>query len=377
MKKRISLSLILTLMVFLKLVSPYVSIAEEEKPIDLIPKVSVFIIIRDIYQDIGVSYVMSLFRENLKERTRPQKRAIVDKIFDEFQIDQIVGGIILNQDIENPGYLVAFDSIGKDDLDHFQESAKLLFKKDKELSAVEYHDYRIIYSTDTDPGELMGYTDIKGNIVIGSSLELLKGVIDHKMNKAQARTVRKNYISEKAAIEDWDICAIINNKDEKITEILNKWSEDYHLTLLISADAIKEIIISFDMVDQDMIKGRIKFVSKNNDLPFYRIQDDARFFNEIIKRICFSNNINYIGEIESSSDYVVLDFDAQGFEKFWKKLFEKKQKLKIAMPAVSQETQIKEVEKATLPNHRVKILFVIFLIGLLAFTIKATLKLKK
>ena len=101
-------------------------------------------------------------------------------------------------------------------------------------------------------------------------MELLKGAIDNKINQTETTAVRNNYIAEKITIEDWDVYAIINNKDEKITEILNKWKEDYHLALLISAEVIEEIIIAFDIVNKDMIKGRIKFVSKDKDSSFYQ-----------------------------------------------------------------------------------------------------------
>lgn len=352
------------------------SVAQSDDLIGPLPQATIIATSNiDTNKDAGFSYISLLMKQDSQKRTRAEKREMIDKI-SQVKINNITGNVIFD-DINNPEYVIVFKVFDSNELLSLTALVEGLLRKEEELSTTAYEGYSIISVKDRHEGELMGYVASGNTLAVGSSLKALKSVIDAK--KANIDSRLKSYGSEIDPAESWDIYAFIRNQDGRFTKLLNNLEKEIHLSLLFSSEEVESISIYFDIVDRDTIRGRIKFVSKNNEASFDPLQDDARFFSEIIKRICLSENVKLVSAVMPGAGFVSLDFNAQGLAPFWEKVILEKKEVKLLSPKILEKQSKNEQQDYGWPSAGVGNIAskVILLLALLMLIIIVVIKVYK
>ena len=281
-------------------------------------------------EDAGLSYLLRLWKDKL-DRLQMEygKREKIEKIYNRFgHVEEVVGAVFIDQ----RGilqHIVIVKIVGKRDgdrkeqLDIFQENIKRLIKKKKELQTLSFLEYKIIYSADRYPSELSAYVCIDNDIiVVGTNIDVLREVIRVKQGEIDALARDKKFIDMRSKfIKGCDGFIYIDNEKGRFTEVLRKWEDKYHMTLLLSEGFLIAIDISFDIVNEDISKGSIVFVTRQQDALFDDVQDDARFFDEVIKRKFIAEGVKYSSKVTVEGRYVILDFEITGTEPLWAKVF--------------------------------------------------------
>lgn len=300
-----------------------------EELFNLVPDKAIIVAYVDVNrEDAGLSYPLRLWKEMLDHRTEYGKREKIKEIYDTLGHVEAVGAIFIDQR-GTLQHIVIVKIVSKRDDDRkeqfniFQEGIKRLIKKKEELQTLSYLDHKIIYSVDRYPSELSAYVCIDNDIIaVGTNVEVLEEVIGVKKGKVSSLAKDKKFMNMKSKlIGAYDGFIYIDNKDRKFMKHLRKWEKEHYMTLLLSGEFLEAIGISFDIVDENTGKGKVIFFCRQKDVLFDDVQDDLRFFDEVIRRKFMFEGVNYTSNITVNGKYAILNFEATGTKSFWTKVF--------------------------------------------------------
>ena len=111
------------------------------------------------------------------------------------------------------------------------------------------------------------------------------------------------------------------NEDAAFADFLAPLEQKWQMSLLLSAQDLEWMASSFDIIDSEHVTGRILFMgSSSSALP--DITDDAEFLGEAFRRKFIGENISYTSSVSADGLLVALDFEVEGLESLWNRLFE-------------------------------------------------------
>ncbi len=352
MKSKIFVSILFILIATLRLSGA--SRAGEDL-VSLIPDdVMVVMAINSIKSDLGLSYLMELGREQSKRKESSQNVAAIEKVYARMDPLQVVGAVLAEPEENIFRYIIA---VNITDASKEQEKYRILLQalntlltREVELQTLTYQGHKITYSVDRwqrDPEDISAYTCINGNVILGSGIDVLKRVIMVVEGKDRPVLQTKKFINMKTRLaKGLDGFIYLNNRDRKFTKILRQWEKEWHMTLLLSAESIESMGLSFDIVDPDTARGKMVFESGNEQaLP--DIRDDAEFVGEAIMRKFIAEKIEYTRRVAIDEEYVTLNFEVMGLKPLWARAFGKEPEIKVVehREEPKMKERKKEVEK--------------------------------
>ena len=111
------------------------------------------------------------------------------------------------------------------------------------------------------------------------------------------------------------------NEGGAFADFLSPLEQKWQMSLLLSAQDLEWMASSFDVIDSERVIGRILFMgSSSSALP--DITDDAEFLGEAFRRKFIGENISYTSSVSTDGLLVALDFEVEGLESLWNRLFE-------------------------------------------------------
>lgn len=158
--------------------------------------------------------------------------------------------------------------------------------------------------------ELSAYTFIEDSVIVGSELNLVK-------------YAKRNFsdLNNRATLDNkTDGYITLENKDNLLIRLLNKYSSNLGFSLVTSPDLnkIKNLKIKFDVVDQDRMKLSFNLIS--SDITSHEqntLQNDIKFILDLLSRICMQKNINFSYNLK---DNLNVDIELSSLGKYWNSL---------------------------------------------------------
>jgi hypothetical protein len=93
------------------------------------------------------------------------------------------------------------------------------------------------------------------------------------------------------------------------------------MSLLLSAGDLEWMASGFDVLDSNRVAGTIVFQGRaESAVP--DIADDAEFLGETFRRKFTAEKIDYTSSVSIDGTLVTLDFEVEGLEPLWLRLFE-------------------------------------------------------
>ena len=298
--------------------------AAGEGPLNLVPEDAVIVIaLRNLKTDEGMSYLLKLWKEHLLQGGDYRDKATIEEIYARSNFSQVLGAMLIRDKAAAFQYIVMINLPDGQKADSLIEKLNTLLRGEQGLQTISYLNYRITYAVDYKEGKLSAYTRIGNALVVGSGIDVLKEVVRVKRGGGSLLTESKGFNEIRAElVEPWDGFVYINNRNLKFAKLLRRWEEKANMTFLMSAEVLKGIGISFDIVSKDVIKGRIFFLGKS-EVALDDMNDDARFFSEVIRRKLIPEDVEYTSDVITEGEHVTLNFEAGRLETFWTSLIEK------------------------------------------------------
>jgi hypothetical protein len=187
---------------------------------------------------------------------------------------------------------------------------------DAKLQSVSYKGATINFVSVDTPEDFSAYTVLQDKVLFGSDVDVLKEALDGpSVEKSSGyQNVRAQFPQAK------DGLLFADNKGSKFLNFLQPLEKKWKMTLLLSAEYLEWMGSSFDVINSTRVAG--KFVFQGKDTSYIEdIQDDAEFLGEVFKRKFIAEKIDYSSEVEVKDRTVVLNFQIDGIEPLWKKLF--------------------------------------------------------
>jgi len=117
-----------------------------------------------------------------------------------------------------------------------------------------------------------------------------------------------------------DIMIFANNKDKGFAQILKGWEKEWGMTVFLSASYLDSMGLSFDVINEDKMKGMLVFkCSQKNRIP--DVVDDARFLGEVLRRKFAKEKIKYTSKVTLKDNHVFLNLEVSGLKPLWIMLF--------------------------------------------------------
>lgn len=306
-----------------------------DEMIKLVPANAMVVTFVDVDRDDdGISFILKLWKKRLdsaKKRSYRRGEAI-EEIYNKALPSKVVGAAFLKDKKSMPQYIIIVKVEGTArrgrQFDIFKRNLEILLKRYEDLQTTNYSGYEIIYR-EQRPGneDPSAYTCIHNNIVIGSDVDILKKVIDTYIEGKATVAEDDKFIDMKSKLTGrCDGFMFINNKNANFTNFLGKWEEEYHMRLFLSGEVLDTIGISFDIVNRNVSKGEIIFTTRIPDTFFDDVQDDARFFDQMVKRKFIAEGVGYASDVIVDGKYVILNFKLAKLRHFWEKAFGRERK---------------------------------------------------
>lgn len=364
-KVRVKAIVFLALIIIVSMYSKDVLAKDSE--LDFIHKDAhaVFIINHD-EQDPGISFVTGLWKERFEVKETTKKYEAIEKISKELPFQKVVGAVFLPDKPYNrekkpnyPQFIVIVEA--PDSRKLFQDALQILIKKRKPLKSISYGGYSITYrDKKLEPyhgqKDLSAYTAIDDYVLIATNPDELTQAIDVYNNDIGSIKENDNFMDLKKDLGKEDIFIFGDNKSKMLSTNLKRWEEKEGIRILLSSDAIAAAGIGLDIETADSLKGQVVFVPRPDD-DMLDVKDDAAFFAEVITRSFTKENISWISEVESTKEYVEMEFEGTGFRPIFEDaLYSKQIAFLEKEPEPKAET---EAPSASVVNHLPKILFIV------------------
>lgn len=311
---------------FLSFVFCNVAFAEMEEFRFISQEADALIFVNNNPEDPGFSFVTGLWQERFELKEIREKKEAIDKLYSELPFGRITGAVFLpekafNKDKEPnyPDFIVVVEV--KDDKAVFEDALNILITKRKTLKTIEYEGYKIIYrDKELEPGhgekDLAAYMQAGNFFVIAMNPEQLKEAVDIYNGKKSSISEEVRFMNLYNKLHGVDAFIFLNNETEKFSNNLQRWEEKEGMKLLLSSESIDSLGFYLDLETDDALKGKVIFVPKPQE-KLVTIEDDALFFAEVVTRSFAKEGIHWISDVESSVDFVKLEFEGAGFKPVW------------------------------------------------------------
>lgn len=319
--------------------------------VEIIPdEIMVMASLKNIKSDPGLRFIMERYREKASRKESKRNIEVVEELYAKLNFSQVVCAMLMKEREDTPRYLIAVSLPGvtaeEKNVHIFTKALNTLLKKeDESLRSEDYLKHEIIYNYQREwkrPDEISAYTCLEDKVILGTDRDILKKVIMVAEGRKKSIAQSKKFADMKAKfIEAGDGFIYIDNRDVNFAQNLRYWEEEGHISLLLSAEHIHSLGISFNLVDEDRATGKIIFTALGKEaLP--DIRDDAQFLGEAIKRKFTAEKIDYTSKVVVKDKDVILDFTVAGLRPVWIKAFQEKKKERREAPL---ESVSEEIEK--------------------------------
>ncbi|MCX7918588.1 MAG: hypothetical protein N3A72_03050 [bacterium] len=181
--------------------------------------------------------------------------------------------------------------------------------------------FQIIYGTDTSWTKKIGYAILDHQLIIGNNLAAIQTTIQVYLRKIKhIITVPDIVAGGASSIPRRDIIIFCNNNHQHFAKFLLLREKKWKMSLLLSAEDIRSIVIEMDIINSDRLRGTMLFdVAKINRIK--DVIDDAEFIGEAFRRKFIAQKIDWKSKVVTRNNYVTLEFEVGGLEPLWLELF--------------------------------------------------------
>jgi hypothetical protein len=165
--------------------------------------------------------------------------------------------------------------------------------------------------------EFAAYVISGGLLILGVD----RAAVEYALGSARlTSTATFQAVASQIDLSD-DGMLLANNDGGQFADFLAPLEQKWQMSLLLSAPDLEWMASSFDVVDSQRVVGRILF---KGDGPgaMADIVDDAEFLGETFRRKFIGENIAYSSDVTRDGLLVSLDFEVEGLESLWLRLFE-------------------------------------------------------
>lgn len=327
-----------------------VAIAEEWQPSELLKLIPnnamTLIMLKNKKDDIGLKAIKDALKDKFSIEKSAERQKVVEEMSMMFNVEEIIGAAFYARK-EKPLFMLLI-SVGTDDkklIEDYSSKINILFNNPSGIWYEEHSGYKIIYNPERfqkpDNKDFSCYTILENSLVLSNEYGLLKKIID-------------NYLGQRGSILDSDVflqlplvtekeadgLIYISNLNKELTNSINSWKEEIGFVPLISSDLIQSLWFSFDIVDDDTVKGMITFVPNSKESNS-QIINDASFLIDAMGRKFMAEDMTYEKEIDIVDDNIVLSFKLRGLANLWEKLmsddFDENNPVQSSAKIISQE----------------------------------------
>ena len=294
----------------------------------LIPKDTMTIIIlRNKPNDVGLNFVKEKLKYKFSIERSEERQEVIEDLTKMFSAGEIIGASFYTSS-QKPLFVLCISTNNDDTklIDFFSQKINVLFGNPDAIWNEEHAGYQIIYNPERfqkpDNKDLSCYTILDNKILISNDFGLLKKIINNFINKGASILDSKDF-SQASYFKDSgsDGLIYISNLNNELTNSIESWREEIGFVPLTSADLIKSIWFSFDLIDRNTARGQMVFIPFNKESG-QAIIGDASFLMEAMRRKFIAEGLNYNKNVSVSEDGIArLNFELQGISALWDRLF--------------------------------------------------------
>jgi hypothetical protein len=167
------------------------------------------------------------------------------------------------------------------------------------------------------PTDFSAYALFPDQIVFGSDPDVIKKSIDGPSVDGSANYVK--VVGQTTQAKDGLLFA--DNAGSQFANFLAPREKKWNMDLLLSADSLVYMGASLDIVSSSKLSGTIIFQAARAD-QLSDVKDDANFIGDAFKRKFLADKIQYTSKVEVKDSTVTLNFQMDGLEALWTRLFD-------------------------------------------------------
>ncbi len=291
----------------------------EEDLLNLIPQDALVVLYLKSPEDGKVPSLLGLIKEMVRGREGEGKKEVIEEIYAETDIREIAGAFFVQPSSQNPEVLLAVRLTKRvESRENLLNALDTFLERSEGLDRFRYANRTIVRRPESfweDSSDLAVYTYSGRKLLLASNFNVLKEVI--KIFRGEGNSLKKSsefQAMRREFLEPRDGFLYIDNRGAKFTEILRRWEKKWPVRLFASGKNLSALGVSFAMVDAGKLKARIIFASAGEEL-LPQIEEEARFFEEVIKRKLIAEKLIWTSKIEPlGRKYVALDFEVAGLK---------------------------------------------------------------
>jgi hypothetical protein len=150
-------------------------------------------------------------------------------------------------------------------------------------------------------------------VILASNSKLVSTCLEAQQTRANITTAASFKELSSKIPKDYEAYIVINNKGQRFSQELKKWETDNKLVVLMSGQWLESLLLTFTLVTDDEVKGRVVFKC-SDPAKLKLMQNDAQFLGEVIKRRYAYAKLVYGDKITVLGNMVILDFNASNFK---------------------------------------------------------------
>lgn len=291
----------------------------------------------------GISYLTNLFKA---KRINQQRESKIDA---KMQIIEI----LKNKNLIMQGFVSAEEqlcdysiAVKIDDKKKREEMFSLLpaiIKKRVQPQKTVYLGYEIYNSIDRHPQDISSIAMVKNVILLSSDIKTIERTID--VYKGKTKNISDNKMFNKVYSRfdgKYNVFMFLSNENSNLVKVLRAWEKENYITVLLSAEALDAVGVYFKFIDENNVNSKITFLTRKKASLFDNVQDDARFFNEILRRKISFEHGSYESDISVFDNFVDLDIKVNGLMSLWSRVIGRKFVLSKGLNTYESGTPIKE-----------------------------------
>ena len=195
---------------------------------------------------------------------------------------------------------------------------QLLYGGAQSVSQKAYKNYNYWFNpanTKTDVLNVCGRID--SNLVITNEKKNFLKIVDDNKDRTKVLTASPQYGKMVKLAKKADGIIYFNNAGRQFTGVLKEFEKKSGITLLLSIDVIRAVIVSLDIVDEKTARG--EFIFDCSDESFIEdVVDDAEFLWEAISRKINSPELKITRKVTKDRNTVRLNFTITGIKQLGK-----------------------------------------------------------
>ncbi|MFA5145039.1 MAG: hypothetical protein WC723_03425 [Candidatus Omnitrophota bacterium] len=318
--------IILAALLFLGIVNISNVFAQGNDVFTFIPQDSQIVISFNMLKnDEGVSYLKKQLRERFIKQciVQSKKRAVLDIYNWSGDINAAIG-VKFSKDGKKYRVLLVlgFPENLSGKIERMAKIVESLLTKRNPLRYMSYGKYEIGYSSDRYPREFSSYCVTGNSLLISSDKEMLKEALS--VHGVKSRQTILNNLDFQRVLDNKigtlrDCFVFINFIDSEFMNAVKLWQNKY-FTFLLSGKMLKYAVLELDIVNKDRINGALHLVPVKKENASEEIRDDFFFIDEILKRKCSAESINYNSRKNELTNGLDLYFSMYNLNTFWERL---------------------------------------------------------